>query len=120
MATLYLSQPGAKLHKDHDRLLVKRGEEVLEAVPLIKVEQVVLMGRGVSISTSALHALTRNNVDIVYLSGTGKYLSRMVGQEHKNGRLRHQQSLLASDTLFSLQTAQNIVYGKIVNQRAVV
>lgn len=120
MATLYLSQPGAKLHKEHDRLLVKRGEEVLEAVPLIKVEQVVLMGRGVSISTSALHALTRSGVDIVYLSGTGKYLSRMVGQEHKNGRLRHQQSLLASDVLFSLQTAQSIVYGKIINQRAVV
>lgn len=120
MTTLYLSQPGAKLHKEHDRLLVKRGEEVLEAVPIIKVEQVVLMGRGVSISTSALHALTRNGVDIVYLSGTGKYLSRMVGPEHKNGRLRHQQSLLASDAMFALQAAQNIVYGKIVNQRAVV
>ena len=59
MSTLYLTQPGAQLHKDHDRLLVKRGEEVLEAVPLIKIDQVVLMGRGVSISTSALHALTR-------------------------------------------------------------
>lgn len=120
MSTLYLSQPGAKLHKEHDRLLVKRGEEVLEAVPLIKVDQVVLMGRGVSVSTSALHALTRNGVDIVYLSGTGKYLSRVVGPEHKNGRLRHQQSLVASDPLFALQTAQNIVYGKIINQRAVV
>ncbi|GAB4400452.1 MAG: CRISPR-associated endonuclease Cas1 [Anaerolineales bacterium] len=120
MSTLYLSQPGAQLHKDHDRLLVKRGDEILEAVPLIKVEQVVLMGRGVSISTSALHALTRNGIDVVYLTGTGKYVSRVIGQEHKNGRLRHQQSLLASDPLFSLRTAQNVVYGKIINQRAVV
>lgn len=120
MSTLYLSQPGAQLHKDHDRLLVKRGEEVLEAVPLIKVEQVVLMGRGVSISTSALHALTRNNIDVVYLTGSGKYVSRVIGPEHKNGRLRHQQSLLASDPLFALQTAQNLIYGKLVNQKAVV
>lgn len=120
MSTLYLTQPGAQLHKEHDRLLVKRGDEILEAVPMIKVDQVVLMGKGVGITTSALHALTRKGTDIVYLSGGGRYLSRVIGPEHKNGRLRHQQSLLASDPLFALQTAQTIVHGKIVNQRAVV
>jgi CRISPR-associated protein Cas1 len=120
MSTLYLTQPGAQLHKDHDRLLVKRGDEILEAVPMIKIDQVVLMGRGVSVSTSALHALTRNKVDIVYLTGGGGFVSRMIGAEHKNGRLRHQQSLVASDPLFSLQAAQNIVRGKITNQRAVI
>lgn len=118
MSTLYLTQPGSQLHKEHDRLLIKHGEEVLEAVPLIKVDQVVLMGRGVGLTTSALHALTRKGVDIVYLSGAGRYVSRVIGAEHKNGRLRHQQSLLASDPQFALQTAQNIVHGKIVNQRA--
>jgi CRISPR-associated protein Cas1 len=87
---------------------------------MIKVDQVVLMGRGVSITTSAMHALTNKGTDIVYLSGAGRYISRMIGAEHKNGRLRHQQSLLASDAQFALQTAQSIVYGKIINQRAVV
>lgn len=120
MSTLYLTQPGAQLHKEHDRLLIKCGEDVLDAVPIIKVDQVVLMGRGVSITTSALHALTKKGVDIVYLSGTGRYLSRVVGAEHKNGRLRHQQSLLAVDPRFALETAQAIVRGKIVNQRALV
>jgi CRISPR-associated protein Cas1 len=120
MSTLYLSQPGAQLHKEHDRLLVKRGDDILEAVPMIKIDQVVLMGRGVGISTSALHALIRNKVDIVYQTGGGGHIARVIGAEHKNGRLRHQQSLLASDPLFALQTAQNIIYGKISNQRAVV
>ncbi len=120
MSTLYLTQPGSQLHKEHDRLLIKNGDDVLEAVPMIKVDQVVLMGRGVSVTTSALHALTRKGVDIVYLSGTGSYISRVVGSEHKNGRLRHQQSLLASDPLFALRTAQNIVYGKVSNQRVLV
>jgi CRISP-associated protein Cas1 len=120
MSTLYLTQPGSQLHKEHDRLLVKRGDEVLEAIPLIKVDQVVLMGRGVSITTSALHALTRKGSDIVYLSGSGGYISRVVGAEHKNGRLRHQQSLLASDPSCALRTAQNIVHGKVNNQRVLV
>ncbi len=120
MSTLYLTQPGSQLHKADERLVIKKGDEVLEAVPLIKIDQVVLMGRGVSVTTSALHALTRRGVDVVYLTGGGGYVSRMVGPEHKNGRLRHQQSLLASDPQFALQTAQNIVHGKVLNQRALV
>ena len=76
MSTLYLTQPGSQLHKEHDRLLVKKGDEVLDAIPLIKVDQVVLMGHGVAVTTSALHALTRKGIDIVYLSGSGGYISR--------------------------------------------
>jgi CRISPR-associated protein Cas1 len=120
MSTLYLTQPGAQLHKEHDRLLVKRGDEILETVPMIKINQVVLMGRGVSITTSALHALTQKGVDVVYLSGGGRYISRVIGPEHKNGRLRHQQSLNASDPQYALRVAQDIVRGKILNQRALV
>ena len=59
MSTLYLTQPGSQLHKADERLVIKKGDEVLDAIPLIKVDQVVLMGRGVSVTTSALHALTR-------------------------------------------------------------
>lgn len=65
------------------------------------------MGRGVSITTSALHALTHKGTDIVYLSGAGRYVSRVSGVEHKYGRLRHQQSLLASAPLFFMQTAKH-------------
>jgi CRISPR-associated protein Cas1 len=92
----------------------------LEGIPLIKVDQVVLMGKGVGVTTSAFHALIRKGADIVHLSGGGGFIGRTIGQEHKHGRLRHQQSLLASDPHFALQTAQNIVRGKIANQRAVV
>lgn len=120
MTTLYLTEPGSQLHKADERLVIKKGDTVLEAIPLIKVDQVVLMGRGVSMTTSALHALTRRGVDVVYLTGAGGYVSRVIGQEHKNGRLRHQQSLAASDPQFALRAAQSIVRGKVLNQRALV
>ncbi len=44
------------------------------------------MGRGVSVTTAALHALTRRGIGIVYLTGTGGYVSRMTGPEHKHSR----------------------------------
>jgi len=120
MATLYVTQHGTQVHKDSDRLLVKRGDEVSDAVPLIKVEQVVLVGRGVSLTTSALHALTRRGVDIVYLSGGGRFLSRVIGQEHKHSHLRQQQAVLIENPDFSLAAARGIVRGKVTNQRVLV
>ena len=120
MATLYVTEPGTQLHKESDRLIVKRGEEVLDAVPLIKVEQVVLVGRGVSLTTSALHALTKRGVDIVYLSGGGRFLSRVIGQEHKHSHLRQQQAVLIENLEFSLKAARGIVRGKVTNQRVLV
>lgn len=46
MRILLRSSPIPQLRKEHDRLLVKRGDEILEAAPMIKVDQAGLMGRG--------------------------------------------------------------------------
>lgn len=120
MPTLYVTEPGSQVHKSDNTLLVKRGDQVLDKIPIIKVEQVVLVGRGVSVTTSALHALTRRGVDIVYLSGAGRYISRVIGQEHKHSRLRYQQSLSASNPDLALHTAGSVVRGKLHNQRTLV
>lgn len=120
MATLYVTEPGTQVHKDSDRLVVRRGDDVVDTVPFIKVDQVVLMGRGVSLTTAAMHALTRRGVDIVYLSGGGKFLSRVVGQEHKHSRLRQRQAVLIEREDFSLAAASLIVRAKVTNQRVLV
>lgn len=120
MATLYVREPGAQVSKADERLRVMRGEEVLNDIPLIKVDRVVLMGRGVSVTTPALFALTQRGIDVVYLTGRGRYVSRMVGAEHKHGKLRHAQALGVADTARALRIAGAIVRGKIANQRALV
>jgi len=120
MPTLYVTEPGAQVCKADERLVVKKGDEILDEIPIIKVEQVVLVGRGVSLTTAALHCLTRRGVDVVYLSGTGRYISRVIGQAHKHSRLRHQQALAASDPSFALHAARSIVRGKVLNQRTLV
>ncbi len=120
MSTLYVTEPGVRVHKKGKRLLVQHGDEVLQDIPLIKVDRVVLMGRGVGITTPALFALTRNNVDVLYLTGRGGFVSRVVGREHKHSRLRHAQALAVTDPALSLEIARNIVLGKINNQRVLV
>ena len=120
MAILYVTEPGAQVHKEANRLLVKKGGEVVDEIPIGNIDQVVLMGRGVGLTTSALHALTRRGVHIVYLTGSGGYVGEVKGKEHKHSRLRFEQAQWVADRQNALLTARSIVSGKIQNQRTLV
>jgi len=117
MSTLYVTEPGTQVHKADERLLVMRGEEVVNDIPIIKINRIVMVGRGVSMTTPTLHALSRQGIDVLYLSGAGRFISRVIGPEHNNVRLRYAQSLFVSDPKRSLDTARKIVTGKLNNQR---
>lgn len=120
MSTLYVTEQGVQVHKQGQRLIVKKGNEILQDIPIIKIDRLVLMGRGVSLTTPALHALTFNNIDVLFLTGRGGYVSRVVGREHKHSRLRHAQALSVVDPAMGMQVAQRIVFGKVHNQRVLV
>lgn len=120
MSTLYITEQGAQVHKKGGRLVIRQGEDVLQDIPLIKIDRLVLMGSGVSLTTPALHALARKNIDVMYTTNRGGFVSRVVGREHKNSRLRHSQALAVSDNQLSLKVAKSIVEGKINNQRVLV
>lgn len=120
MATLYVTEPGVQVHKQGQRLLVTRDKDILQDIPLIKVDRVVLMGRGVSITTPTMYALIRNKVDILYLTSNGGFISRVVGREHKHSRLRQAQAIVVTNPQIAMRIAQAIVEGKINNQRVLV
>lgn len=120
MPALYVTEHGSQVHKSNNRLVIKKGAEVLKAIPIVKVSQVILVGQGVGVTTAAMHALTRRGVDVVYLTGTGGYVSRVTGPEHKHSRLRYQQALWISQKKIVLDTARAIVRGKVFNQRTLV
>lgn len=120
MAAVYVTEPGTKVHKSSERLVLTRQDQVVDEIPMTKVDQLVLMGRGVSISTAALFALAQRGVDVVYLSQTGKFVSRMVGDEHKHSKLRYSQALAVANEEAALGVVKSIVLGKILNQRTLV
>ncbi len=120
MATLYVTEQGVQVHKQGQRLLVRRNKDTLQEIPLIKVDRVVLMGRGVSITTPAIYALMRGKVDIIYLTSKGGFISRVVGREHKHSRLRQAQAMRVTDQELAMSISKSIVEGKINNQRVLV
>lgn len=120
MSTLYVSEQGASIHKKGKRLLVRKGQNLLDDIPLIKLDKVVVLGKGVSITTPAMFSLTYHGIDVVYMTQRGRFVSRLIGNEHNNSRLRFQQAIFVANPQACLPLARSIIAGKITNQRTLV
>lgn len=118
MSVVYVREYGAIVRKDGEQLKVTQGEQVLFKVPLVNLDQLIIMG-GAQLTTQAAVLLLRNQVDVVFMSAYGKYHGRLLANESRQAELRHQQLRLVDDESRVLEIATQIVAGKVGNQRVV-
>jgi len=116
MATMYVTEQGARLEKEYRRLLVAKHDEVLLAAPLGRVSEVVLVG-SVGATTPALLMLLDAGIPLSFVTWAGKLRGRLTPPIPKNLPLRHAQYDRARDPAFCLETARAIVDGKLRNSR---
>ncbi len=116
MSTLYVSQDGALVRVTGERIRVTQKRDQLLDVPMIKVEQLVLLGR-VGITTPALRALMEHQIEIVYLSTYGKFLGRFQPPLSKNLILRKAQFRASENPDQVAEFARGFVRGKLLNMR---
>lgn len=115
MTALYLTEQGAVLRRVGERLVVTKDHQVLEDVPIIHVEQVVVMGN-IQLTTPAVALLLQREVDVVFLSSRGKFRGRLMTTGSKFAQLRHRQLRLMDDREKVLAIAQDLVEAKLANQ----
>jgi len=116
MATLYVTETGARIEKEYRRLLVTKEDEVLLRVPLSRVSDVVLVG-WTGATTPAMLALLDAGIGLTFVSRTGQLRGRLVPPTARNIPLRHRQYERAVDEGFCLGIARAIVGGKLRNER---
>jgi CRISPR-associated protein Cas1 len=123
MTTLYLTEQRSFVRKDGDTLVVQipadreKGTEKRKVrVPLIKVDQVVVMGDS-TVSTPALLALLEQKADVCFCSFYGQFRGRLEPGFSKNSLLRIEQHRAHDDPARSLELARSFVQGKLANQR---
>lgn len=116
MATLYVTEQGARVEKEYRRFLVTKDDEVLLAVPAVRVSQVVLVGN-VGVTTPALIALLREGVGLTLVSQQGQLRGRLLPPQARNIPLRHRQFERARDPVFCLAISRACVGGKLRNYR---
>jgi len=116
MATMYVTEQGARIEKEYQRILVTKHDKVLMRVPLARISHIVLIGRA-GATTPALHALLRAGVGLSLISRTGKLLGRLMPPTGKNIPRRHAQFARAQEADFCAAVSRAIVAGKLRNQR---
>jgi CRISP-associated protein Cas1 len=128
MPTLYLTEDRALVRRDsEDCLLVQiperreKGRMVLsparkEHIPLVKVDDVVVIGE-VTLTASALHLLLERNIDITFLGYYGQFKGQLSPPLSKNALLRMAQYRAHDNLSRRCELARQFVMGKLFNQR---
>lgn len=116
MPVLYLLEQGSTLHKDGEVFTITKEGRVLDKIPAIKVEQVVILGN-VNLTTPVIHYLLKQGIDCVFCSSYGKFHGRLISTESKFGLLRQRQMETILQPERKLAIAKAIVRGKFQNQR---
>jgi CRISP-associated protein Cas1 len=115
---LHIVEPGAKVGKKADRLVVELKQEKLGEVRLKDVSQVCLYGP-VQISSQCMHELFDREIPVCFMSSGGWFRGIAQTLPHKNIELRIRQYDIAADSDQSLVLARQFVAGKIRNCRTV-
>ena len=128
MPTLYLTEDYALVRRDsEDCLLVqipaRRAKDGAaasparkERIPLIKIDEVVVLGE-VTLTASALHLLLERNIEITFLGHYGQFKGCLSPPLSKNAILRMAQYRAHMEMSQRCELARRFVIGKLSNQR---
>ena len=117
MGTLYIAEQGAVIARTGERLIVRKGEEVLQELPAVQVDQIVILGNA-SLTAPMVRFVLDKGIDVAYLSSRGTYRGRLQPEWARDAVLREAQYRRARNPRFCLQVARQIVAGKIHNMSA--
>ncbi len=111
---MYVTEAGASLGRDGDRLVVRVRREETASVRLIDVSQVVVYGN-VQISAQLMRELFARDVPVMWFTSGGWFCGMAEGLPAKNVELRRRQALAADGVVVDI--ARRMVEGKILNSR---
>lgn len=114
MATLYITEQGATLRKEHNRLVVDRDGATLAEIHEFKVERVVIFGN-VQLTAQVMSFLLERGIDTTLLTSQGRLKGRLAPLQSKNIPLRLRQFERVNDGPFVFRVAKAIVAGKVAN-----
>jgi CRISP-associated protein Cas1 len=117
MGTLYINQDDAFIGKVDERLKVTYEKQVLQDIPLIKLDGVVVLGRG-TVSPATLMELLERKIPLTFLHKSGRYLGSLEAPLGKNIFIRSAQwDAAKTDQAKALHVVRGFIRGKLKNYR---
>ncbi len=109
---------GSFIGKYSERLKVTKGGQVLAQAPLLHLETVLVIGRGVSISADALEACCERGIPVQFLGADGNPYASLYSPGLTGTVLTRREQLAAYHDARGVHLATRFAAGKINNQAA--
>ena len=116
MGEIWLTEQGAHVSVEGNRLIVAHDGRQLAECPISQVEQVVVLGN-IQITTPALQRMFKLGIALVYLHTDGTFCGRVAGRATPHVVLRRAQYDRQGEPGFALEVARRIVIAKLRNLR---
>ena len=114
--TLYIVNPDSYLSLDGETVLIRRDEETVSRIPLHNLESIVTFGY-TGASPALMGVCAKRNIGLCFLTQSGRFQCRIVGESYGNVILRKTQNRISDDELQSCQIARNFIFGKVYNSK---
>lgn len=114
--TLYVTGTNRYLSLDGENVVVFEDKEEVGRIPLHNLQSIVTFGYP-GVSPALMGACAQRDVDLTFMSGSGRFLARVSGEVKGNVTLRKQQYRVSEDKTKSLAVARNFIFGKVYNAR---
>src|SRR4051812_42901914 len=109
---------GTHIGKYSERLKITKGNETLVEAPLLHLEMVLVISKGVSISSDALAECCERGIPVHFVNGNGQPYASLYSSGLGATVLTRRAQLLAYQDLRGRNLAVTIAAGKIQNQAA--
>lgn len=118
MPPLYVNEQGATVRKKDNQILVTKDGKSVQEVPINKIDQLIVMGRGVQVSTALLVALMELGIPVTITNQRGsRHYATLAPGVSRFAALRTAQMRFTADEAAALPLARAMIAAKLVNQR---
>ncbi len=118
LRTLYVLEHGYVLAKESERFVLKKRGEIIQRIPAIKVDQIMIFGNA-QITTQTMDFCLQTKIPIYLLSGHGRFYGVIAGFSTDPVLLHRDQFNRAQDPGFCVDLAREFIRGKIANCRVI-
>ncbi|MDO4491165.1 MAG: CRISPR-associated endonuclease Cas1 [Lachnospiraceae bacterium] len=119
MSYVYVSEQGAVVSFEANRIKIKYKDGLLKSIPVETVEVIEVFGK-VQLTTQCIEMCLSKGITVLYYSTNGAYFGRLSSSNHVNVRRQRIQADLGRDAAFNLAMAKRVINAKIRNQIVVV
>ena len=117
--TLYVTSPDKYLSLEGETIVISEKNTECARIPFHNIDSIITMGY-VGVSPALMGKCAEKNINIYFLSRSGRFLASTIGKYNGNVLLRRNQYRIADNEDRCTEISKNIIKGKLYNSKSVI